>query len=243
MFNIALLDDEQSALIIAKGAIENFFKEKNYPISLYCYNTAAELLKDNKIKRFGLLFLDIDVGDKNGIDVAKEIEECKQNASIIFLSQREDLVFDCLKIHPFGFIRKSKIIEDFNLLMNQYYNFVITTEADDKIDFVDKNNVVTFKLREIIYIESERNYQVIHLLDDETYKIRIPLNNLEEQLTDKGFIRIHKGFLLNYTYIRSIQNESIILANHFTLPLSKKRKEEVMQQYLKYSRSKNLLPF
>ena len=30
MFNIALLDDEQSALIIAKGAIENFFKEKNF---------------------------------------------------------------------------------------------------------------------------------------------------------------------------------------------------------------------
>ena len=51
-----------------------------------------------------------------------------------------------------------------------------------------------------------------------------------------GFIRIHKGYLLNYLYIRSIEGEEIYLTTGISLPMAKKRKDEIMKQYLAISR-------
>ena len=66
----------------------------------------------------------------------------------------------------------------------------------------------------------------------------MPLSQIEEKLSGYGFIRAHKGYLINYLFIRIINAESIFLTDGTSLPISKKRKEEIMQEYLNYSRAR-----
>lgn len=240
MFRIAIVDDDKAALSIVSGALDSFFKGKNMEYSIFSFSNPLNYSATIKEEEINLVFLDIDMPEKNGLDVAKETLSVNKNAQIIFLSQREDLVFDCLAIHPFGFIRKSNLINDFSLMMNQFYNsFLSNNENEDRIEFVAKNRTLSFHVSEIVYISSNRNYQDIITRDNKTETIRVSLAVLEEKLKKHGFIRVHKCYLVNQSYIRSILNEEIRLTNGKTIPLSRKRKEEVMKEYLAYSRKNN----
>ena len=237
MIKIAILDDNKTALMISTSAVEAFLKEKNTEYKLFSFSNPLNFLASAKEEKFDLSFLDIDMPEMNGLEVANQLSEIAKNGQIIFLSQREDLVFECLKFHPFGFIRKSKLIDDFSLMMNQYFQTISNAESDEtKIEFIDKTKTVSFKIKEIVYIEGDRNYQTVVLKDKTSQSIRVPLGSLEEKLQAHGFIRIHKGYLLNYLYIRSIEGEEIRLTTGVSLPMSKKRKDEIMKQYLAISR-------
>lgn len=237
MIKVAILDDNKTALMISASAVEAFLKEKNAEYKLFSFSNPLNFLASAKEEKFDLSFLDIDMPEMNGLEVANELASIVKNGQIIFLSQREDLVFECLKFHPFGFIRKSKLIDDFSLMMNQYYQTISNVESDDtKIEIVDKTRTISFKIKEIVYIEGDRNYQKVVLKDKSSQNIRVALGSLEDKLREHGFIRIHKGYLLNYLYIRSIEGEEVYLTTGTSLPMSKKRKDEIMKQYLAISR-------
>ena len=237
MLKIAILDDDKTALMISTSAVEAFLKEKNAEYRLFSFSNPLNFLASAKEEKFDLSFLDIDMPEMNGLSVANELATISKYGQIIFLSQREDLVFECLKFHPFGFIRKSKLIDDFSLMMNQFFQTIANNESNEtKIDFFDKTKTYSFKIKDIVYIEGDRNYQKVVLKDKSSQNIRVPLGTLEEKLREYGFLRIHKGYLLNYLYIRSIENEEVYLTTGTSLPMAKKRKEEIMKQYLAISR-------
>ena len=240
MIKIAILDDDKTALMISTSAVEAFLKEKNAEYKLFSFSNPLNFLASAKEEKFDLSFLDIDMPEMTGLEVANQLGEIAKSGQIIFLSQREDLVFECLKFHPFGFIRKSKLIDDFSLMMNQFYQTISNAESDEtKIEFIDKTKTFSFKIKEIVYIEGDRNYQKVVLKDKSSQNIRVPLGQLEDKLKDHGFIRIHKGYLLNYLYIRSIEGEEVYLTTGISLPMAKKRKDEIMKQYLAISRKKS----
>ena len=237
MLKIAILDDDKTALMISTSAVEAFLKEKNAEYRLFSFSNPLNFLASAKEEKFDLSFLDIDMPEMNGLSVANDLAAISKYGQIIFLSQREDLVFECLKFHPFGFIRKSKLIDDFSLMMNQFFQTVSNNESNEtKIDFFDKTKTYSFKIKDIVYIEGDRNYQKVVLKDKSSQNIRVPLGTLEEKLREYGFLRIHKGYLLNYLYIRSIESEEVYLTTGTSLPMAKKRKEEIMKQYLAISR-------
>ena len=237
MIKIAILDDDKTALMISTSAVEAFLKEKNAEYRLFSFSNPLNFLASAKEEKFDLSFLDIDMPEMNGLNVANELTAISKYGQIIFLSQREDLVFECLKFHPFGFIRKSKLIDDFSLMMNQYFQTISNNESNEaKIDFFDKTKTFSFKIKEIVYIEGDRNYQKVVLKDKTSQNIRVPLGTLEDKLREYGFLRIHKGYLVNYLYIRSIESEEVYLTTGVSLPMAKKRKEEIMKQYLAISR-------
>lgn len=240
MFKIAIIDDDKAALSIVSGAVDSFFREKKLDCSITSFFDPLNYLATIKEENYNLIFLDIDMPKKNGLQIAKETLSINKNTQIIFLSQREDLVFACLAIHPFGFIRKSNLINDFTLMMNQFYDFYLSdNKSEDTIEFVEKNRILTFRVSEIVYISSSRNYQDIITKENKTETVRMPLSALEEKLKSHGFIRVHKCCLLNQRYIRSILNDEIHLTNGKTISLSRKRKDEVMKEYLAYSRKNN----
>ena len=240
MFRIAIIDDDKAALSIVSSAVDTFFKEKNIEYNITSFYNPLNYLATIKEENFNLIFLDIDMPEKNGLSVAEETLSINKNTHIIFLSQREDLVFECLAIHPFGFIRKSNLINDFSLMMNQFYDYYLSNNDEGKkIEFVEKNRTISFKINEIVYISSDRYYQDIVTKDNKIETIRIPLSTLENKLKDDGFIRVHKCYIVNQSYIRIISNEEIKLTNDITIPLSKKRRDEVIKEYLAYSRKNN----
>ena len=244
MLKIALLDDDKTALLISKGAIESFFHEKNIAISLDAFSSPVNFLAMAKEENYRLVFLDIDMPEINGLEAGKKLKEFNPQTDIIYLSQREDLVFDTLVLHPFGFIRKSKIIQDFANVLELFVNTALNTNSENKkITFSTKTETMSADIDNVMYIEGNRNYQTFYLKDGSTFDARVLMGDLEEKLKDQGFIRIHKGYLVNYLYIRQIGNNEVNLTNNKSLPMSNKRKEEIMEKYLSITRNNKSIYF
>ena len=237
MLKIAILDDDKTALLISKGAIEQFLSDKNVPFSIDVFSASEPFLTMAKEEKYQLLFLDIDVDEINGIQAGKIIKEDNPQADIIYLSQREDLVFDTLFLHPFGFIRKSKIMQDFPSVLQLYLDTHIKEEDTSKLVVTSKNGMINIIINDIMYIEGNKNYQTIYLKDNTSHEVRLSMADLEKQLENKGFIRIHKGYLVNYLFIRKIVKNDVLLTNNKILPLAGKRREEIMEKYLTVSRA------
>ena len=184
------------------------------------------------------MFLDIDVEEINGIDAGKIIKDINPQTDIIYLSQREDLVFDTLFLHPFGFIRKSKLMQDFPSVLELYLETHNQNIGEgSKLVVTSKSGVINIIIDDIMYVEGNKNYQSLYLKDGNIFEVRLSMGDLEKQLTPKGFIRIHKGYLVNYLFIRKIVKNDVLLTNNKILPLAGKRKEEIMEQYLTVSRA------
>ena len=244
MINIALLDDDKTALTISKGAIEQFFQERNIEFTLAVFSSPLIFLDMEKEEKYQLVFLDIDMPVVNGIYVGEEIRKIDSHADIIYLSQREDLVFDTLPLHPFGFIRKSRIIQDFNNVLTLYVNTALDNMSSRSEMVVNtKNGVTNVEVDKLMYIEGNKNYQTFYMSDKTSFEVRILLNELEEKLSPRGFIRIHKGYLVNYLFIRKIETREVILTDNTVLPIAGKRKNEIMEQYLAISRKNKSIHF
>ena len=237
MLKIALLDDDKTALLISKGAIESFFQEKNIAISLDAFSSPVNFLAMAKEENYRLVFLDIDMPELDGLEVGEQVKAINPQTDIIYLSQREDLVFDTLKLHPFGFIRKSKIIQDFANVLELFVNTALNTNSENKkITISSKTETISADIDTIMYIEGNRNYQTFYLKDGSTFDARVLMGDLEIKLKEHGFIRVHKGYLVNFLFIRTIGVNEVTLTNNKILPMSSKRKDSIMEEYLAITR-------
>ena len=90
-----------------------------YFSSATLYNHIA-YSREGEAYKYDLVFLDIDMPKYSGMDVAEEIRKKSADTDIIFVSNREDRVFETFSVQPFGFIRKNCFTEDLNATLRQY---------------------------------------------------------------------------------------------------------------------------
>ncbi len=89
-------------------------------------------------------------------------------------------------------------------------------------------------LDDIVYIESKRNYIIIHTIDDVAYKYKDSINKKEDELSKYGFARFHESFLINLKYIKSINKNSVTVIQNFDIPVSRYRMQSVKESFLEY---------
>lgn len=88
---------------------------------------------------------------------------------------------------------------------------------------------VALSVDTILYIESVDNYVKVHLADGSSVLSKIPLRNIEEQLPQGEFIRIHRSFVVPLNRIARFTRSEVMLAKiGKSLPIGKKYAEDVM---------------
>ena len=106
---------------------------------------------------------------------------------------------------------------------------------ESESDFVVLENrtvLYRYRISDIIYAQSFDKYICLFLTEDkQTESIRYRLSDLEKQLVPHGFIRIHKSYLVNYRFIKSISSASILLDNGRLLPASRIRLNEIKNTF------------
>ena len=235
---IAVCDDERGAADLIAGAVESIFKKKEVDTEITVYSSSSQLLWDIDIKAFNLLFLDIDMPDLDGVELGKKLRSEGNRVDIIFVSNREDRVFDTMKIAPVCFVRKSHILTDIPEAVELYLDK--QRSVDKKIVIKSKDQIITVKVSGVMYIEGDRNQQTIHFEgNDLPLKIRSTMQELEDDFVPLGFIRIHKGYIVNADYISIIDGNDILLKNRMRLPVSRRKLQEVKDKYLLIMKDKN----
>lgn len=239
-FNIAICDDEKSALDIVESVAKTIFAEKDLTTRIYKYLEPRGLIEALKKERMSLVFLDIELKNEDGVKVAREICDLGIDAKIVFISSHEERVFDSLKAHPYGFVRKGNFVNDFTFVINSFLNGdSLSNEIDYRL-ILEGKNTQSVRIKNISYIESEGKNQVIHLVNPSceisTHK---SMTEFSDELSEHGFIRIHKSFLVNSDFIKVINSDSVSLNEGTVLYVSKRKIQSIKNAYLQVLKSKN----
>ncbi len=238
---IAACDDNKIALDMIANAVKNYFILQDYEVEIETFTEVNSIRRRLTETEFHLLLLDIDMPVMDGISMGKELRNHGYHTSIIFVSNREDKVFAALKVKPDGFIRKSHILEDIpevlaTYLQTHHENITqsLIIESRDQLKVIPYN--------EILYIEGNKKSQLIYAENKgEPVPIRTTMQELEKELEPLGFIRIHKGYLVNYKHIQIIGDTEIVIDDDKKLPISRRKLQEVKSRFLDLMQSKGII--
>lgn len=192
--------------------------------------------------RFSLLFLDIDMPEMDGIELGERLRALGDGVDIIYVSNLDERVYEVFSVHPWSYVRKSRFDEqigavaaDYARALEQRAARIVLHDAQGASRAVEPEG--------LMYVESAGKLQKLFFPErEEPMQVRCSLMELEGQLASAGFIRVHKGFLVNYRFIRRIRSRSVELDDGRALPIGRDRLDNVRERYLALMKWKGLAP-
>ena len=230
---IALCDDDVNALPIIAGAADSAFRAREIRPEIIRFTSGRDLLASMEKTRYQIVLLDIEMPDMDGIAVGKVIRDRGDNTPIIFVSECESRVFESFLIQPLGFVRKSNFLNDIAAVAELYIKTCVQEQNSEYLEFHTRSGLLTLKSKQIRYIEGSRNYQMLYTTNgDAPIEVKMTMDRLEDMTEPQGFIRVHKGYLVNYRYIQRIQSNLLTLQDGTELPIGRSKIAEVKTKYL-----------
>ncbi len=230
MINIAVCDDLSASRI----KIDTLLAPYKGPDSLavYDFSSGEELLAfPNYASTFSIVFLDVEMGDISGLDVARDIREKNKDVIIFFITSYINYVPDSFRLGAFQFLVKPINDDDFKKDFERALNTLRSMHTQYRIKWRDVNHVVEYK--DIFYIEAYNRHLFIHE-EENGYECIGKLQDECEKLKHYGFSRCHQGFLINLSKVRKIDKKSVVLNNGVTIPISRQYKQSLMQDFNLY---------
>ncbi len=230
--NIAIVDDDPTLRISLKHFLHKWFGEQNLPLTMFEFDGGDEFLDGMKETEFDIVFMDIFMDKKNGIDTAEEMRRTNKNIVLVFLTSSADYMPDAFSVHAFGYLLKPLLPEKLYKVMSDIKS-VSVAESEPKFEVSVGKNTLTLNYSEIIYINSDSNYCLIHCPDP--VKCRGPFTALCKPLEDSDdFLYINRGIMVNMRHVTQTTATICTMDNGDLLPLNTKKAAAIKQRITAY---------
>ena len=230
MLKIAIVDDEKQSVDIINRLVKEVCAENNIECKVEIFGDGFALLE--KYDNFHLIFLDIEMPLIDGVSVAEKINELRSGdiPFVVFVTNRDSMVFKALKSYPYSFIRKSDLEDDLTKCIIKVNEKIIS--KNKTVTIHSGRNDIIINVKDIIYLEKQKNYVIYHMAKQD-YTVRSNIDTEYEKLEKFGFIRPHIGYIVNNEYIKSFSADRIIIDDSTFIPINKKYKN-VKEDYFEW---------
>ncbi|MBR6966785.1 MAG: response regulator transcription factor [Clostridia bacterium] len=230
---IALCDDDARALPVISGAARSAFSAKGVDPDIREFSSGRELLTALETTHFQLLLLDIEMPGIDGITLGKKLRAMGDDTKIVYVSEAESRVFEAFQVQPLGFVRKSNFLNDITAVVELYLKISSTEDSGGYLELSVRSGIVSVKSSTVRYIEGSRNYQLLYMEGrQEPVEVKMTMEKLEQMTEPCGYIRVHKGFLVNYLFIHRVTATEITLTDGTVIPIGRSKAGEVKAKYL-----------
>ncbi len=224
VINIAICDDEQRYIDEIVSNIHDSDIPCEYKI--YTFTNSADFLKSNI--NYQIVFVDVELNEeKDGFAIVREFKKASEDTVIVFVTTHEEMSTEGYLVNAFRYIYKRNMSEK------------IKEAIKSALTLIDGNRLMEFEIvgnkkffvpvKNIVYMESEKRYARLHLKDG-SYPVRGTIEIFSNDLLDSGFVRPHRSFLVNCTWVERIDTRDIIMKNGDKIPISRLKKQEIIMQ-------------
>ncbi len=236
MLQAAIVEDERVFLENTKSLLAGEFEKRHVAIAFDPFSEGQSFLNMlSQHFRFDIVFLDIEMPGIDGISVCRKIREIAPETIVVFVSNKEELVFQTFEVQPFRFIRKSELKEVVASLVDALLTEI--NRRSPQIIILQEptgGDVFSFDIRTILYIEAQRKDCKIVTIKSESVA-RIKLSDFEIKLKPYGFIKTHRSYLVNPQHIAQIKRNCVLLENCLEIPISRGLYDKVRQDFISYT--------
>ena len=222
---VSICDDDNIIHRIVKKYLSDKYKEQ---IMLRHYFDPIDII--NEAKDQSIVLMDIDMPNMDGILAASKLRKNNKELIIIMLTSKRERFKDAFKVGASRFVTKPIDKEE---LYEAIDNALKDIDSDEKLTVNLSGGEKELKQDKIYLLEVVRNKVNIYLKDN-CISVNEPLKNLEERLNSKKFVKVHKSYIVNMKYIKSISGRLIVLENGIKACISARREKEVLDKLFEY---------
>ncbi len=243
MITIFFCDDSSETVNRYSSLIKHTAKKNQLDISLSAFNNGRSLLfyMADTPDLPDIIYLDILMKDINGVNTAKKLREMGCNAEIIFLTSSNDYVFESFDVSPVYYLLKTETSEA--KFEQVFLRAVHLSENKATQKFICKSGALRkiIPIKEISHLIIWKGIVTIHYGKNETFDYWTTMEELEEQLREKNFVRTHRSYIVNLQYIAEFQRRKIILKTGETIPVGVTYEEKLKNTFLDYMTRNNTI--
>ncbi len=221
MIRIALCDDDLPFLQHLHQAAGQWFADHQIPFSCTDFSSAKLLLDSLQTIRFDLFFLDIEMPEMDGMQLAKQIRETLPDSVILFLTSHDEFAPDGYRVQALRYLSKQTwkkyLNEALSAAMAQ-----LEKQESGSLAVSHYGNLQRIPYREILYIRHIARYCQIVTRAGKTIQDERGIKKLFEIIGDERFIFIDRGAFINLDYIQRIENGQAVMTNNDSLPISRR---------------------
>ena len=226
-----ICDDEKSTCSELEEIILKYAKERRVPLVTEVFYSGDILLDYLKREKINILFLDIELPGKDGVMVGKYIREVleEENIFLVYISSKENYALQLFQNRPFDFlvkpIEQAKIYHVLDNICR------ISGKNSAEFKFQVQNSTYCILYKDILYFQSAgRKINIVMKREVRTFYGK--LNEIEEKLPENLFLRIHKSYLVNKSYVKGFTYEWVKMLNGDVLNISKINRADVRRKIL-----------
>lgn len=214
-YKIAVCDDSAADRQYIVNLTEKWASETHHTVSLFPFLSAEDFLFHyTEQNDFDILLLDIEMGDMDGVTLAKKLRQENETLQIVFVTGYSDYISEGYEVAALHYLMKP---------VNPDKLFSVLGRAIEKLHKNEKvlhfevaGEMVRVPLYQIRYIDVQLNYTTIHAKEDVTLKKS--LSELAAMLDDR-FYRVGRSAIVNLTCISRVTKTDIHLNDGTTIPL------------------------
>ena len=241
---VAICDADKMEQTVISGAVRSAFETNGVEARIRLFSDTETLREEMRSAPVQLIMTDIDLPNLDGIELGRQLRALGSKADIIYVSDREDRVFEALEVQPFGFVRKSNFLKDLSDAVCRYVGSKSVPAPFQSMDLPTRSNGrIHISVERIMYFEGDGMYQQMFLQDGTREEIASRMDHLEKTLQDHGFMRMHKGYLVNYRFITRLDKTDATLTDGKRIPISRRKAKEIRQRYLQLGKNQGVLLF
>jgi len=233
--NCVIIDDEP----LAREGLANYVREVDFLQLVKTCENPVELTRILNEQPVDLIFLDIQMPKMNGIDFLKITQK---PPLVIITTAYPSYALESFQLNVLDYLLKPVTFDrffkaaskarDYHALITQSTAGAIKpTEEVDYFFIKCGSKYEKIQFEDILYIEGMQNYVTIYTTKGK-YITLLYLKNLEENLNNSQFIRVHKSYIVSINKIEGIESNEIFIQNH-RIPISRNYSEQVIKQVVK----------
>lgn len=234
MLKVGICDDQHDCVNTLKKALTRYLDERRLDAEITVFTDPEALLKSDW-QSFHILFLDVVMGRQDGVQVAARIRRKNADISLIFVSELLEYATMGYQVKASAYLLKGQLSASFDQAMDR----VLAERNLDQnaIDITVDGSLVSLPFHQISYIESQRKLSIFHGAAE--YPANMRLSDVDAMLSEKGFLRIHRCYIVNLAHCVTIKNYQAVLDDGTSLPCSRQDYSGLVRA-LKRWKGKNL---
>lgn len=227
---IAVCDDNEVFLSVIREKIDNILNTHKMKHEVVLFRSGNELLERITTTSFDIVFLDIDMPDINGKQLAQKLRTAARNKfKLVFVSDYNNEVFSTFQYNIESFIPKCRLDEFLSEELLRIIEILKNEKGEEFTFRYNDNNrcgIVAVFVSDIMFIETLGGKIYLHTANKKYELLNYKFEKIKSQFIKYDFVDIHRTCFVNVAYISAVGKDQVILRNGMQLPLSRRKKKK-----------------
>jgi len=199
---ILIVDDEK----LATSRLTRLLNELNYE-DVTAFNNPLEALEHLKKTKYDVVFLDIQMPEISGIELANKIIQIEPNTFILFQTAFKEFAIEAFAVGGIDYILKPTTKQNISNALEKVNKFIQKDSNKDAKKIIGKSGdkIYLIELDDIYYIKADLDEVIIKIENAQCY-VRRKIGDMDKLLKNKNFFRVHRSSIVNIDKIKSMKS-------------------------------------